>query len=483
MSINWKAFGEKLALGVAGGIEKRIEKGEKELEKEELKAERNIPTFKKRMQQKELLESYARTLEKMGASIPQIMFFLRLGPSGFQKQYQEIVDKAKAYKDASGEELSKEAVSDMMQMPQEFPEAVKDMTIDSFLDRAYRLSSENDEFEKPETEEILKGNLFKGMLGIGVKDRVKKKLETEKFLGDLTIAEINRVAGQKDFIDPVSGFETMPVIDPTAGPAIIDYPTRIRILDSYKTKKEKVIADPTAEVASYFRENELPSDKLLNVTTAIKKQSPSMLKTKEERDIYDKALQKLEYDAFMDAAGGRVNKETVKFFDNNIQALYEAMNPTSDTKTQVDMGGTQQADFASKEEFKKAKDERRIIADREYTYIEGGEIKSKSFTQSELDIHYGKADAPSANVASSQAKGILSQAEFDALPDDVGDPPGTALTPSGAVRDQRNEWFARYGDTHKTNGKKKTYMQYKSTVDPASSPNPYVQGDQYMTGG
>ena len=52
-----------------------------------------------------------------------------------------------------------------------------------------------------------------------------------------------------------------------------------------------------------------PNDKLLNVTTAIKKQSPSMLKTKEERDIYDKALQKLEYDAFMDLAGGRVNKE------------------------------------------------------------------------------------------------------------------------------------------------------------------------------
>ena len=111
----------------------------------------------------------------------------------------------------------------MMQMPQEFPEAVKDMTIDSFLDRAYRLSAENDGFEKPETEEILKGNLFKGMLGIGVKDRVKKKLETEKFLGDLTIAEINRVAGQKDFIDPVSGFETMPVIDPTAGAAIMTF--------------------------------------------------------------------------------------------------------------------------------------------------------------------------------------------------------------------------------------------------------------------
>ena len=466
MSINWKAFGEKLALGVAGGIEKRIEKGEKELEKEELKAERNIPTFKKRMQQKELLESYARTLEKMGASVPQIMFFLRLGPSGFQKQYNNIVEKAQAYKEASGEELSKEAVSDMMQMPQEFPEAVKDMTIDSFLDRAYRLSSENDGFEKPETEEILKGNLFKGMLGIGVKDRVKKKLETEKFLGDLTIAEINRVAGQKDFIDPVSGFETMPVIDPTAGPAIIDYPTRIRILDSYETKKAKVIADPTAEVASYFRENELSDNKLLTkVATAIRKQKPSMLDTKEERDIYDKALQKLKYDAFMDAAGGRVNKETVKFFDNNIQTLYEAMNPTSDTKTQVDMGGTQQADYNSYEEYLEAVDSGSLQPGT-YTINTPQGVKTTVLKPEEL------SDDTNKNIQNTTPKatggGVLSQAEFDALPLDVGDPPGTMMSPSGAVRDSRNEWFARYGDTHNTNGRKKTYAQYVADMTPST---------------
>ena len=467
MSINWKAFGEKLALGVAGGIEKRIEKGEKELEKEELKAERNIPTFKKRMQQKELLESYARTLEKMGASVPQIMFFLRLGPSGFQKQYNNIIEKAKAFKEASnGDEISKEAVSEMMQMPQEFPEAVKDMTIDSFLDRAYRLSAENDGFEKPETEEILKGNLFKGMLGIGVKDRVKKKLETEKFLGDLTIAEINRVAGQKDFIDPVSGFETMPVIDPTAGPAIIDFRTRISILNSYETKKAKVIADPTAEVASYFRENELSDDKMRNtITTAIRKQKPSILKTKEERDIYDKALQKLEYDAFMDAAGGRVNKETVKFFDNNIQTLYEAMNPTSDTKTQVDMDGTQQADYNSYEEYLEAVDSGSLQPGT-YTINSPEGVKTTVLKPEEL------SDDTNKNIQNTTPKatggGVLSQAEFDALPDDVGDPPGTMLSPSGAVRDSRSEWFARYGDTHNTNGRKKTYAQYVADMTPST---------------
>ena len=64
--------------------------------------------------------------------------------------------------------------------------------------------------------------------------------------------------------------------------------------------------------------------------------------------------------------------------------------------------------------------------------------------------------------------GVLSQAEFDALPDDVGDPPGTMLSPSGAVRDSRNEWFARYGDTHNTNGRKKTYAQYVADMSPST---------------
>ena len=303
------------------------------------------------------------------------------------------------------------------------------------------------------------------MLGIGVKDRVKKKLETEKFLGDLTIAEINRVAGQKDFIDPVSGFETMPVIDPTAGPAIIDFPTRIRILDSYETKRDRVIADPTAEVASYFRENELPNDKLLNVTTAIKKQSPSMLKTKEERDIYDKALQKLEYGAFMDAAGGRVNKETVKFFANDIQTLYEAMNPTSDTKTQVDMGGTQQADYNSYEEYLEAVDSGSLQPGT-YTINTPQGVKTTVLKPEEL------SDDTNKNIQNTTPKatggGVLSQAEFDALPLDVGDPPGTMMSPSGAVRDSRNEWFARYGDTHNTNGRKKTYAQYVADMTPST---------------
>ena len=42
------------------------------------------------------------------------------------------------------------------------------------------------------------------------------------------------------------------------------------------------------------------------------------------------------------------------------------------------------------------------------------------------------------------------------------------LSPSGAVRDSRSEWFARYGDTHNTNGRKKTYAQYVADMTPST---------------
>ena len=101
-------------------------------------------------------------------------------------------------------------------MPQEFEGTIQEQGFEEFLNKAYRLSAENDKFEAPVTEEISAGNLLKGMLGIGAKERIKQKLKTEKFLGDLSVDQINRVAAQQDFIDPYSG-QDMPVLDLTTG--------------------------------------------------------------------------------------------------------------------------------------------------------------------------------------------------------------------------------------------------------------------------
>ena len=84
-----------------------------------------------------------------------------------------------------------------MDMPQEFEGTIKEQGFEEFLNKAYRLSAENDKFEAPVTEEISKGNLLKGMLGIGAKERIKQKLKTEKFLGDLSVDQINRFLHNK----------------------------------------------------------------------------------------------------------------------------------------------------------------------------------------------------------------------------------------------------------------------------------------------
>ena len=88
------------------------------------------------------------------------------------------------------------------------------------------------------------------------------------------------------------------------------------------------------------------------------------------------------------------------------------------------------------------------------------------FSQDEVNEFYNMDDKDDAVQVS--GTGIMTQEEFDALPPDVGNPPGTMLTPSGKTRDDRNEWFAKYGNTHNTSGKKKTYSQYVADMTPST---------------
>jgi hypothetical protein len=500
MGFDAKAFAAAFATEIAGGIKERTAAAKAYKEKQEELAQRNLPIFQKRKQQKDVLLGYARTLKKMGAKSEDIMYYMRLGPSAFQSLHKHIVKKATDFKKATnGTELSKEAVSNMMKMPEEFEGTIEEQGFEEFLDKAYRLSGENDEFEAPVTEEISTGNLLKGMLGIGAKDRIKQKLRTEKFLGDLSVEQINRVAAQQDFMDPYGG-QDMPVLDLTTGPVIINFDTQVSIEDSATTKFQAAIGTvkkTTALLRSYLSSQGITAETLgaaddeafeviqSKIAKALRDESVSGLSEMEEQ-IYNEVRDKAQFDTFKDAAGGRVSGETVKFFEPKIQELFAKFETKEGSSTVgTDTGqDTTTADFASKAEFKRAKDEKRIVADKEYTYIEGGEIKSKSFTQSELDTHYGKTDAPSTNVASSQATGILSQAEYDSIPDNDG-APGTMLTPSGKTRDERNAWFAKFGDTHYASGKKKPYSVYLSskgmTLDENNkivpTPDPYADVD------
>ena len=223
MGFDAKAFGAAFLTEIASGIKERTEEAKKFKEEERAKAERNLTIFQKRMAQKDAVMTYAQTLKNLGASPSQIMFYAKDGPAVLKSIHDIVVDKAKDYKTLTGKKLGETAINEIMDIPQGFEEAAskyKDMS--EFLDAGYRLSKENDEFEQPENEEILSGNFLLGIMGVGAKERVRRKLETEKYIGDTTIGQLNRIAAQKDFTDVFGGEFARASLDPTRGPRILD---------------------------------------------------------------------------------------------------------------------------------------------------------------------------------------------------------------------------------------------------------------------
>ena len=476
MGFDAKAFGAAFLTEIAGGIKERTKEAKEYKEEQEELAQRNLPIFQKRTAQKDVLLGYARTLQNMGAKPEQIMYYLRLGPSQFQALHKHITKKAADYKEATnGTELSEEAVQKMMDMPQEFEGTIQEQGFEEFLNKAYRLSAENDKFEAPVTEEISAGNLLKGMLGIGSKERVKQKLKTEKFLGDLSVDQINRVAAQQDFIDPYGG-QDMPVLDLTTGLLILNYDTQQSIKER-ATNKYNAATGSVNKVAplieSYMAKNGITADTLqLNdadflsaksrIAKALVNEDISGLESDEEINIYNEVRDRTKFDTFKEAAGGRVSGDTVKFFGAEVEELFDKFETkvgSSDVGT--DKGqDTTTADFASKAEFDAAIKAKEIVADKEYTYMQNGVLKTKTFTQKDVDEFYKMDDKPAPKQAS--ATSILTKAEYDKIPDNDG-APGTMLTPSGKTRDARVAWFAEFEDTHYPSGKKKPYSVYLSS--------------------
>ncbi len=481
MGFDAKAFGAAFLTEIAGGIKERTKEAKEYKEKQEELAQRNLPIFQKRTAQKDVLLGYARTLQNMGAKPEQIMYYLRLGPSQFQALHKHITKKAADYKEATnGTELSEEAVQKMMDMPQEFEGTIQEQGFEEFLNKAYRLSAENDKFEAPVTEEISAGNLLKGMLGIGSKERVKQKLKTEKFLGDLSVDQINRVAAQQDFIDPYSG-QDMPVLDLTTGPVILDYDTQQRIKER-ATNKYNTATGSVNKVAplieSYMAKNGITADTLqLNeenflsaksrIAQALVNEDISDLESDEEINIYNEVRDRAKFDTFKEAAGGRVSGDTVKFFGAEVEELFDKFETkVGSSDVGADTGkDTTTAQYPNKSAIIEAIKAGELNAGDVTTTIQNGQVVPVDITEKDVNT-YRKVDVGK-DAVSVTTTGTMTQEEFDALPADVGNPPGTMLSPSGATRDARDEWFEKYGDTHNRSGKKKTYSQYIADMTPS----------------
>jgi len=316
MGFNAQAFATAFLEGQATDIKARFAKAEKLREEELAKAERNLPLYKKRLQQKKNMLSMANTLDKMGVDKENIMYFAKDGPESLKAIHNIILNKQREYKGVTGDKLSEEQLNKMAKMPQEFKEAASEYkSLADFLDQGYKLSVENDKAEKPETPEIMSGNFFMGLMGYGAKERVKERLETEKFVGDTTIADLNRLASQQDFLDPTGGTFDPAVIDPSAGPRIIDDITRRNIL----TKQDKLYdryttgSDSNAKLLAFLdTKNIKDADKIATLSSSIMMAMENPQNVTDTADISGETISayarefkdKMQYEAFEDASLG-----------------------------------------------------------------------------------------------------------------------------------------------------------------------------------
>ena len=360
MGFDAQAFATAFLKGQAVDIKDRFDKAEKFREEELEKAQRNLPLYKKRQAQKKQVLQMANTLKDMGVSAENIMYYAKDGPQSLQSMYNIVTKKNNAIKQVTGEDMSEVELNNMMKIPQGFEEAASEYgSLSDFLERAYSLSNDNDAVEKPENAETMNGNWLMGLMGYGAKEKERQRLETEKYVGNVSIAELNRMAGEQDFDDPFGGAFAPAPIDPSAGPRVIDDTTRVRIIDRKNTLFDKyttATTDGRTKLALFLENQNLSAeDKATYGSTMLNADA-----TLDERGLLLRKsfLEQMEYEAFEDASIG-FNRDDAerRQIDPNFQTLYEKFGKNNATTTTTFKKPNQKAINMLKSDPQKFKDD------------------------------------------------------------------------------------------------------------------------------
>jgi hypothetical protein len=338
--------------------------------------------------------------------------------------------------------------------------------MDEFLDAGYRLSQENDEFEQPENEEILAGNFLLGIMGVGAKERVRRKLETEKFIGDTTIGQINRIAAQRDFVDVFGGEFSRAALDPTIGPRILDSNEVADVKNDTNIELVKKTTGNTGkDNLTAFLVDKLGEADVSKDATAIflamndpTKEATELTET--QRGYLKEFKEKMLYDAFIEeSAGMNLKPSEVGFFGSEIENIYkkysEKDKDDSTTGKKAALGDQVEKVLSEKEQKKKYNE---LVADGtlkpgdEYIFTKKDGTKFKKIVPSKVSVDNKIDKISKTQEAKNKVKDreALTKEDFDALEDNV-----ERLTMQDQFR-----WREQYGLTHFPDGKKVSYEEY-----------------------
>lgn len=253
MAFNARAFATGFLDELTKGIKERGAEAKELLVEEKEKADRNIAEYKDRIANMDTAKRLAGQLIDLGATEEQVMYYAKdKDPvTALRSVYTALTDmKELKSQNVNYPDLTPELVSQIMDVPADFKPTDEQMK--DFWKRTFNLTKQHEKNLPSDTDEGFFGNILFAAMNINARERVMRKLEEQKYLGDYSIADINRIAASKEYSDVFSGEYAPATMQREKIPPVVNY-AKLKVLNAtYTSVYEDTMKDQSTLLLEEF---------------------------------------------------------------------------------------------------------------------------------------------------------------------------------------------------------------------------------------
>ena len=253
MAFNARAFATGFLDELTKGIKERGAEAKELLVEEKEKADRNIAEYKDRIANMDTAKRLAGQLIDLGATEEQVMYYAKdKDPvTALRSVYTALTDmKELKSQNVNYPDLTPELVSQIMDVPADFKPT--DEQMNDFWKRTFNLTKQHEKNLPSDTDEGFFGNILFAAMNINARERVMRKLEEQKYLGDYSIADINRIAASKEYSDVFSGEYAPATMQREKIPPVVNY-AKLKVLNAtYTSVYEDTMKDQSTLLLEEF---------------------------------------------------------------------------------------------------------------------------------------------------------------------------------------------------------------------------------------
>jgi len=195
MGFDWKAFGAAFLDKQTEGIRKRRTDAEEYEEEQEELAQANKKIIANRTLLAADAAQMAQKARELGATKEQVMAAMGSGALGIKTFYEKLLAAANQKGMQTLGAADVEAIIDMPEVFEVNP-AFVDMSLNQMAEIQYGVK------QRPGTETAdvqTSDSVLASMFGVNAMSQAKKKLQDTKYIGGMSIADVNELAAQADY--------------------------------------------------------------------------------------------------------------------------------------------------------------------------------------------------------------------------------------------------------------------------------------------